>query len=150
MTSTLIRDTSAEVSGERGGRETNEKVVNFFTQGTQGVSSIRVQKLIIPHVILRGDARDIFHLFPPSANISALQRFNFPFIELTFTGLYRRLHLVTPHVEGWRIFAELCEGFNFCLFAINALILGVNQGLSVLCIRDTLMGKYLSIAADRV
>ena len=111
MTSTLIRDTSAEVSGERGGRETNEKVVNFFTQGTQGVSGIRVQKLIIPHVILRGDARDIFHLIPASANISALQRFNFPFIELTFTGLYRRLHLVTPHVEGWRIFAELCEGF---------------------------------------
>ena len=38
----------------------------------------------------------------------------------------------------------------FCLFAINALILGVNQGLSVLCIRDTLMVNYLSIAADRI
>ena len=110
MTSTLIRDTSAEVSGERGDVRPTKKSLIFFTQGTQGVSGIRVQKLIIPHVIFGGDARDIFHLFAPSANISALQRFIFPFIELTFTGLYRRLYLLTPHVEGWRIFAELCPG----------------------------------------
>ena len=83
MTSTLIRDTSAEVSGE-----TNEKVVNFFTQGTQS-----------PHVILRGDTRDIFHLFPPSAIISALQRFNFPFMELTFTCVEHK-----PLLVGYRPF----------------------------------------------
>ena len=67
--------------------------------------------MIIPYVILRGHGRDIFQHFPAPATISALQRFNSPFMELTFTGLYRRLHLVTAHVERWRIFAELCKGF---------------------------------------
>ena len=60
MTSTLIRDTSAEVSDERGDVTLTKKSLFFFTQGTQGVSGVRVQKLIIPHVILRGHARDIF------------------------------------------------------------------------------------------
>ena len=112
MTSTLIRYTSAEVSGKRGDvRQTKEPLMFFLTQCTQGVSGVRVQKLIMPHVILCGHAKEIFHFFPPPANITALQRYNFPFIELTFTGLYRRLHLVTPPVERWRIFAELWEGF---------------------------------------
>ena len=112
LTSTLIRDTSAEVSGERGHvRPTKTSLFFFSTQGTQGVSVVRGQILILPHVILRGHAGDIFQHFPPPANISALERFNFPFIELTFTGLYRRLHLVRPHVERWRIFADLREGF---------------------------------------
>ena len=110
MTSTLIRDTLAEVIGERGDVRPTKKSL-ICSHKVQGVSGNRVQKLIIPQVIVRGDGRDIFQHFPPPANNSALHRFNFFFIELTFTGLYRRLHHVTPREERWRIFAELCKGF---------------------------------------
>ena len=77
MTSTLIRGTSAKVSGGRRDVRPTKKSLIFLTQGTQGVSGVRVKKLIIPHYPFAETAEIFFNTFHHLLTLVCLRDLSF-------------------------------------------------------------------------